>query len=208
VTSGLKGDQYQHVINRIEDWHDRVTHIFDVRGELAGDNAGDRGLDWQQKQSWVAIGSGGIFGKGLGNGKQKFYFLPMVHTDFIFALIGEEWGLVGSLMIFLLFLIFLWRGLFLALRAPSTYNRLLTAGLVFMVIDTAIIHLGVTLHLLPPTGQTLPFVSYGGSALAANMLGVGIILQLSKQILRSPIENDMAGRGGNWWTHLSGARAR
>jgi cell division protein FtsW len=84
----------------------------------------------------------------------------------------------------------------------------LTAGIVLMVVYTALIHLGVTLRLLPPTGQTLPLVSYGGSALAANLFGIGLLLQLSRHIERRPVEDNLASRGWNWWSHLSGTRAR
>jgi cell division protein FtsW (lipid II flippase) len=201
------GGKFEHVVRRVRAYLNWVTHIHEVRNQLWREIPVDGQVDWQQRQSWIAIGSGGLVGKGLGNGKQKLYFLPKVHTDFIFGLIGEEWGFVGSLAIFMLFLTILWRGMFLALRAQDTFSRLLTAGLVLMIVYTAIVHLGVTLRLMPPTGQTLPLVSYGGSALAANMR-IGLVLQLSKHILRRPIEDDLVSRCWNRWAHLSGARAR
>jgi cell division protein FtsW len=200
--------KYRHTERRNQAYFSTVEHLLNVRTELETPEPKYKTILWQQRQSWIAIGSGGIFGKGLGNGKQKFHFLPKVHTDFIFALIGEEWGLFGSILIFGLYLIFLWRGLYLIRKAEDPFNRLLTAGIVLMVVYTAFIHLGVTLRLLPPTGQTLPFVSYGGSALAANLFGIGLLLQLSRHIERRPVEDDFVSRCWNWWSHLSGSRAR
>jgi cell division protein FtsW len=201
--------KFPHTLARVQAYSERMTHILDVRPELNHSSSRDRLIDWQQRQSWIGIGSGGSLGRGPGNGKQKFYFLPKVTTDFIFALIGEEWGFIfGSLLIFGLYALFLWRGVFLIRNAPDMFSRLLTAGIVLAIIYTALIHLGVTLRLLPPTGQTLPFVSYGASAVAANMFGVGMILKLSKEILRRPVENDLVSSCWNWWAHLSGARAR
>jgi cell division protein FtsW len=200
--------KFSHTQRRSEAYLSTIAHLFDVRSELEAPEPKFKSILWQQRQSWIAIGSGGIDGKGLGMGKQKFQFLPKVHTDFIFALIGEEWGLFGSLLIFGLYLIFLWRGIYLIRRAADPFNRLLTAGIVLTVVFTALIHLGVTLKLLPPTGQTLPFVSYGGSALAANLFGIGLLLQLSRYIERRPVEDDFVSRCWNRWTHLSRNRAR
>jgi len=200
--------KFSYTQRRSEAWFGTITHLFDVRSELEAPEPKFKSILWQQRQSWIAIGSGGIDGKGLGLGKQKFHFLPKVHTDFIFALIGEEWGLFGSLLIFGLYLIFLWRGIYLVRRAADPFNRLLTAGIVLAVVCTALIHLGVALRLLPPTGQTLPFVSYGGSALAANLFGIGLLLQLSRYIERRPVEDDLVSRCWNRWTHLSRNRAR
>jgi cell division protein FtsW len=199
---------FQHIEDRMIPYVQRSKRMFSIRASLREKSPGDQQIDWQQKQSWIAIGSGGFLGKGLGNGKQKFYFLPMVATDFIFALIGEEWGFIGTLVIFGLFFVFLMRGLSLAGRTPDRFSRLLMAGLVLMVVYNAVVHLFVALHLAPPTGQTLPFVSYGSSALAANMFGVGLLLRLSSQVMRRPVENDLVSRCWNWWAHLSGARAR
>jgi cell division protein FtsW len=200
--------RYQHTQRRSEAYFGTLANLLKVRSELNAPEPRYKSILWQQRQSWIAIGSGGIAGKGLGSGKQKFHFLPKVHTDFIFALIGEEWGLLGTLAIFGLYLIFLWRGIYLIRRAEDPFNRLLTAGIVLAVVYTALIHLGVTLRLLPPTGQTLPFVSYGGSALAANLFGIGLLLQLSRHIERRPVEDDFVSRCWNRWTHLSRGRAR
>lgn len=200
--------KFSHTQRRSEAYFATIAHVFDVRSELEAPEPKFKSILWQQRQSWIAIGSGGIRGKGLGMGKQKFHFLPKVHTDFIFALVGEEWGLLGSLLIFGLYLLFLWRGVYLIRRAADPFNRLLTAGIVLTVVYTALIHLGVTLKLLPPTGQTLPFVSYGGSALAANLFGIGLLLQLSRHIERRPVEDDFISRCWNRWTHLSRNRTR
>jgi cell division protein FtsW len=183
VTGDGTAGRYRHFFQRIRSWGQRAGCVFRIQEELSTQRGVDRGLDWQQRQSWIAIGSGGVAGRGLGNGKQKFYFLPMVHTDFIFGLIGEEWGFLGSLVIFGSFLLFMVRGLTIARRAPDTFLRLVAAGAVL-----AIVHLFVALRLVPPTGQTLPLVSYGMSALAASMFGVGLLLSISKHLVRRPAE--------------------
>jgi cell division protein FtsW len=186
--------KYSYVRRRAEAYVDTIKHILDIRAALQTTEPVYKTILWQQQQSLIAIGSGGIFGKGLGNSKQKFHFLPKVHTDFIFALIGEEWGVFGSLLIFGLFSIFLWRGMYLALRSPDPFSRLVIAGIVLGISYTAMVHLGANLRLIPPTGQLLPFVSYGGSALGVNMMSVGIVLQLSKRIERRPVEDSLVGR--------------
>lgn len=205
------GHNFEHIEKRLRAFGTQITRTFDIRHDLdrllaAERNANRMGIEWQQEQSRIAIGSGGWFGLGLGKGKQKFAFLPMVATDFIFALIGEELGFMGSLVIFSLYLVFLLRGMFLIRRAQDTFDRLLMSGVVVMIVVTAIIHLFVALRLVPPTGQALPFVSYGAAAMVANMFGVGLLLQASKYIYRRPIENDLVSRIWNRGTHLSGFR--
>ncbi|HEY5647882.1 MAG TPA: putative lipid II flippase FtsW, partial [Nitrospiria bacterium] len=120
---------------------------------------------FQMVQSFMAFGSGGTFGAGLGEGHQKLFFLPYPHTDFIFAVIGEELGLIGAVAVVALFGIFLWRGLTVSLKAPDLFGRYLAFGLTMMILVQAMINLGVTTGLLPTKGMTLPFVSYGGSSL-------------------------------------------
>ncbi|MEO0107627.1 MAG: FtsW/RodA/SpoVE family cell cycle protein [candidate division WOR-3 bacterium] len=198
-------ERFRHVGSRISSYRGRVTRLFDIPAQLELTPVAVEPIDWQQWQSWIAIGSGGATGKGTGNGMQKLHFLPMVHTDFIYGLIGEEWGFLGSLAVFGAFLVFAWRGLSLALRGKDTFSRLVTTGVTMMICYTALVHLGVNLWLLPPTGQTLPLVSFGGSAMAANLLGVGMLLRLSRQISRRPIEVDLASRFRNWWSTGRGA---
>jgi cell division protein FtsW len=138
------------------------------------------GAGFQTIQSLIALGSGGLLGLGLMEGKQKLFYLPEPHTDFIFAVIGEERGLIGTLAIALLFAVFLWRGLRLSLRAPDPFGRYLGVGLTMMVVCQAFINMSVVMSLLPTKGLPLPFISSGGSSLMINLLGVGILLNISQ----------------------------
>jgi len=136
---------------------------------------------YQLRQSVISIGSGGLYGKGLGNGKQKLFFLPEPHTDFIFSAIGEEGGFFATFGIMLLFLIFGWRGLRISLSAPDRFGFLLAFGTTSTLISGAVINTSVVLGLLPTTGIPCPFLSYGGSSLVMAMCGVGILLNISQQ---------------------------
>jgi cell division protein FtsW len=138
------------------------------------------GAGWQVKQSLLALGSGGIFGQGLGNGKQKMFYLPEPQNDFIFAHIGEELGLIGTLLILSLFLLLIWRGLRISLYAPDSFSSLLSFGIVFMVAVQVIINVCVVTQIIPVTGMQLPFISAGGSSLIFLMGGMGILLNISK----------------------------
>lgn len=131
-------------------------------------------------QSFLAFGSGGNFGVGLGEGRQKLFFLPYPHTDFIFSVIGEELGLVGALSILFCFLLLVWRGLSLATRVEDPFGQFLAAGITLMIGLAALINLAVVTGLLPTKGLPLPFVSYGGSSLVANLIGMGILLSISR----------------------------
>lgn len=141
-------------------------------------NASDSGF--QITQSFLAFGSGGPFGVGLGEGKQKLFFLPEAHTDFVLALVGEELGLVGSVAIVLLFGLFVLKGFQIAGRARDPFGRYLAMGITMLVGMQALVNAGVVTGLLPTKGLTLPFVSYGGSSLVANLFGVGILLSISR----------------------------
>lgn len=141
-------------------------------------DASDAGF--QITQSFLAFGSGGPFGVGLGEGKQKLFFLPEAHTDFVLALIGEELGLVGSVTIVLLFGLFVLKGFQIAGRARNQFGRHLAMGITMLIGMQALVNAGVVTGLLPTKGLTLPFVSYGGSSLVANLLGVGILLSISR----------------------------
>ena len=141
-------------------------------------NASDSGF--QITQSFLAFGSGGPFGVGLGEGKQKLFFLPEAHTDFVLALVGEELGLVGSVAIVLLFGLFVLKGFQIAGRARHPFGRHLAMGITMLVGMQALVNAGVVTGLLPTKGLTLPFVSYGGSSLVANLFGVGILLNISR----------------------------
>ncbi len=131
-------------------------------------------------QSLVAIGSGGISGLGLGQSRQKFFILPERHTDFIFAIICEELGLVGGVAVLVLFFILIWRGFYIASRAPNMFGFLTAAGITSVIALQVLVNIGVVLSLLPTTGVTLPFISYGGSSILFLAIGIGILLNISR----------------------------
>jgi cell division protein FtsW len=137
------------------------------------------GSGWQILQSLTAIGSGGVLGVGLGNGKQKLFFLPEAHSDFIFAVIGEEMGLVGTCFIAIAFLIFFFRGLKITLRAPDAFGFYMGLGITLMVVVQAFINISMVLALIPTKGIALPFISQGGSSLLLNLLATGVLLNIS-----------------------------
>jgi cell division protein FtsW len=133
-------------------------------------------------QSMIAVSTGGITGVGLMEGKQKLFYLPEPHTDFIFAVTAEELGLVGSLIVIALFAIFLWRGLRTAVRTQDMFGRFLAVGITSMVVVQAFINISVVLGMMPTKGIPLPFVSYGGSSLFVTLACVGVLLNVSKQV--------------------------
>jgi len=132
-------------------------------------------------QSLIAVSTGGITGVGLMEGKQKLFYLPEPHTDFIFAVTAEELGLLGSLIIVLLFAVFLWRGVRTAVRTQDMFGRFLAVGITSMIVVQAFINISVVLGLMPTKGIPLPFVSYGGSSLFVTLACVGVLLNISKQ---------------------------
>ncbi|MFQ5735353.1 MAG: putative lipid II flippase FtsW [Thermodesulfobacteriota bacterium] len=136
------------------------------------------GKGFQMVQSFLAFGSGGLYGVGLGEGQQKLFFLPEAHTDFILSVIGEEFGLLGVGMIIGFYVLFLYCGTKIAMNAKDRHGTYLALGLTFMVVLQAAMNMGVVLGLLPPKGLALPFVSYGGTSLVVNMVAVGIILNI------------------------------
>ena len=137
---------------------------------------------WNIIQSLLAIGSGGLFGLGLGSSRQKFFYLPEQHTDFIFAIIGEELGFLGSLAVLSLFSLFAWRGFRVAMRASDLFGCFLAVGITAMIIVQAALNIGVVSGVLPVTGVTLPFISFGSSSLVVSLAGVGVLLNISKGI--------------------------
>ena len=120
---------------------------------------------WQIIQSLYAIGSGGLFGVGLGDSKQKYLYIPEPHNDFIFSIVGEELGFVGCAIIIILFAIFIWRGVLIAMKAPDTFGSLLATGIISLVAIQIILNIAVVTSSIPNTGISLPFFSYGGTAL-------------------------------------------
>lgn len=139
------------------------------------------GAGWNVIQSLLAIGSGGLFGLGLGRSRQKFSYLPEHHTDFIFAILCEELGFVGGVFVVLLFFVLAWRGLRTALQAPDLYGSLLAIGITAMIAFQAMINIGVVTGSLPVTGIPLPFISHGGSSLLTSLAGIGVLLNISRQ---------------------------
>lgn len=139
-----------------------------------------QGASWQLQQSLIAIGSGGVFGKGFGQSLQKFQYLPEPIGDSIFAVAGEEFGFVGSTIIIALFMAFLLRGLVIARNAPDVFSRLLVAGLVILIVVQAFVNIGSMIGAFPLTGIPLIFLSHGGTALFLALVEVGIILQVSR----------------------------
>ena len=140
-----------------------------------------QGAGFHIKQSLIAVGTGGITGLGLMEGKQKLFYLPEPHTDFVFAVIAEELGLIGGLAIAALFLIFAWRGFRATLRARDNFGKFLACGITTMVVLQAFFNISVVLALLPTKGIPLPFISYGGSSLFLTLASVGVLLNITQQ---------------------------
>ncbi len=135
---------------------------------------------WQIIQSLYAIGSGGLFGVGLGNSTQKYLYLPEAHNDFIFSIIAEELGFIGCIIVIIMFAVFVWRGIIIAMKAPDMFSSLVAAGITTMVGLQAIINIAVVTSSMPNTGMPLPFFSYGGTALLILLCSVGILLNISR----------------------------
>jgi cell division protein FtsW len=136
------------------------------------------GAGYQLNQSLIAVGSGGLFGVGYGESAQKYHFLPEPHNDFAFAIVAEEWGWIGVLVLVALVGLIGFLGLRIARRAPDAFGFLLAVGLTSLIVVSALIHMGVSVGLLPTTGITLPFISYGGSSLVVSLAAVGILLNI------------------------------
>ena len=139
-----------------------------------------QGSGFQIIQSFLALGSGGWFGLGLGESKQKLFYLPEPYTDFIFSIIGEELGLAGALAVVGLFALLIWRGLRIGLRAPDTFGSYLALGLTVMLATQTLVNIGVVTGALPTKGLPLPFISFGGSALLMTMFSAGVLLNISQ----------------------------
>lgn len=138
------------------------------------------GAGFQLSQSQIALGSGGLFGVGLGHSRQKLYYLPAAHTDFILSIIGEELGFIGVLAVVVLFMAFIWQGARIAKRTTDPFGYFLAVGIVAMLGLQAVINVGVSIGALPTKGLPLPFISYGGSALIVDMMAVGLLLNISR----------------------------
>jgi cell division protein FtsW len=152
----------QRLLDFLDPWKNQTTSSFQV------------------VQSMIAIGSGGSSGVGFAQSKQKLFYLPAPHTDFIFAVIGEELGLIGAITLVLLFALLAWRGFKAARCAPDMFGQLIAMGLTVMITAQALFNVSVTLSLVPTKGITLPFISYGGSSLAISLFAAGVLLNVSK----------------------------
>lgn len=161
-----------------------IAHVSYRQDRILGflhPEADPQGKGFQLLQSLIAVGSGGFTGVGFMESKQKLFYLPEAHTDFIFAVICEELGFTGAIVILALFAVYGWRGMRAALTAPDRFGRLLALGVTAMVLSQALINFAVVLGMMPTKGIPLPFVSYGGSSLLVMLLATGVLLNISQQ---------------------------
>jgi len=142
-------------------------------------------------QSWVAIAHGGLWGTGFGKSIQKYLYLPEAHTDFIFAIISEELGFVGTALFLLVYMLFLLRGIHICLRVKDTFASLAGIGVVSMIALQALVNIGGVTGIIPLTGIPLPFISYGGSSLVVCLIGTGILLSVSREVNRQKVEEQL-----------------
>ena len=159
-------EKFQYIVTR-------VITFTDPWQDATGDG-------WQVIQSLYAIGSGGLFGTGLGDSKQKYLYLSEPHNDFIFSVLAEELGFAGCVLVFVLFAVFIWRGILIAMKAPDMFGSLLAIGITTLVGVQVIINVAVVTSSMPVTGMQLPFFSYGGTALFILLCGIGILLSISR----------------------------
>jgi cell division protein FtsW (lipid II flippase) len=165
-----------------------------------------RGRPWQQEQSKIAIACGQLWGKWVTGSKQAVYFVPEVGTDFAVAAICEEFGFLGSCGVFGLYGLFLWRGMNISRRTSGYFGRYLSAGITVTIFLYAMVHIGVAVGVLPTTGQPLPFISYGGTAMLANLFAAGVLLNVSRYERR--MDEAHGGRGRNRGAHTPGVYPR
>ena len=166
---------YPEVLPRASTWVSRIESFQDKGSEE----------NYQVEQSKIAIARGGLFGKAPGNSEQR-NFLPHPYSDFIFSIIIEEYGLLGGAFVVFLYLILLFRAVKIVTKVPRNFGAFLTIGVAFSLVFQAMINMGVAVHLLPVTGQTLPFISMGGTSIRFTSIAIGIILSVSKEIEKSP----------------------
>ncbi len=159
-------------------WHKRLTSFMDPFADPLGDG-------YQVVQSLLALGSGGLTGVGLGKSVQKNLYLPEPQNDFIVAIIGEELGFIGLMVLLAIYCLFIWRGIHIALNAPDQFGMLLASGIVLMVAIQVILNIAVVTSSMPPTGINLPFISYGGNALLIFMFSVGVLINISRHEIRN-----------------------
>ncbi|UJF35255.1 putative lipid II flippase FtsW [Paenibacillus hexagrammi] len=165
----LKGSSSEHNYRL-----DRLTYFMDPWSDHL-----DKG--YQVVQSLLAFGHGGLTGTGFGQSIQKLHYLPEAHNDFIFAIIGEELGFIGSAIFILIYLLFIWRGILIAVRSPDMFGMLTGVGIMGMFAFQAFINIGGVTSTIPLTGVTLPFISYGGSSMMATLISMGVLLSISRE---------------------------
>jgi cell division protein FtsW len=192
VMVGLKGYQMERIRAWLDPWSDPL------------------GAGFHTIQGLLALGLGGLFGAGLGESRSAGgLYLPNAWNDFIFAIIGEEFGFVGAGLVILLFIVLAYQGTRVALRAPDTFGALLAAGITAWFCIQAFINIGVVVALFPVTGITLPFISAGGSSLIISFAAVGILLSVSRETVEGALTDAPADRGRrDGWPHLPGSRRR
>lgn len=161
--------EMKHISNRIACWLTPFDPALSVKET------------WQTCQSLIAIGSGGMFGLGLGNSRQKYLYLPEAENDFVFAIVCEELGFIGAMMVVLLFALFIFRGFYIASKSPDKFGMMLTVGITIQIGIQALLNIAVVTNTIPNTGISLPFFSYGGTALIIQLAEMGIILNISRQ---------------------------
>jgi cell division protein FtsW len=179
-----------------------LRQVVDDNSEFLG-YAGNRISSWldpeadplnsglQVRQSLFAVGSGGLFGQGLGQSRQKYMYLPEEHNDFIFAIVCEELGFIGALLILALYALLIIRGFWLAIHSGDKYGALITIGIMSLLSIQVFLNVAVVINLIPATGISLPFFSYGGTALWLQMTQMGIVLAVSKEKRAADVENEM-----------------
>jgi cell division protein FtsW len=178
VVAGVLGVLY---LIRTEDGEhlSRITGFLDPFADAQGDF-------FQTVQGLIALGSGGLFGVGLGNSVEKALWLPYAHNDFIFAIIGEELGFVGCILLLIAFLVLIWRCMLISVRAKSRFDMLVGSGITSLMAIQVILNVGVVTSVLPPTGVILPFISHGGNAILLFMFLMGIMLNISRKDVAEP----------------------
>jgi cell division protein FtsW len=163
------------------------NRVVSLLGSILGHVGDPSGIDYNRLQALYSFGVGGIWGTGFGLSRQKFLWLPMAHNDFIFAIVAEETGLWGTAVLLLLFLALIYQGLNLALCSRTLFSRLLAGGLTAILGWQAVIHMAVSSGMLPITGITLPFISYGGSSLLTSMICCGLLARISLEVARAEV---------------------
>jgi cell division protein FtsW len=162
---------------------DRFTTFFSPKDDIAGKG-------WQVEQSLIGFGNGGFGGVGLGESRQKEFYLPEPHNDFIFSIIGDEFGYFGTTIVILLYILLIQRGFAIAKNAPDFYGFLLANGITIAIAVYAIFNMAITIGLVPPTGLPLPLVSYGGTSLIMTMFSLGVLLNISYKSNQMKLGNE------------------